>query len=174
MMWLDFYINWGGGGGASILLGFIWILDFHFKIVLVLRRRYLIPIRCNNGKRKMCTILIFSTDDGCTPWWRWLHYFGRVIFDTHTAPCRQICLLIGCMIVVKCDTCKICSAYAHLDSITSTVVILVIGIACRSLTLIKNVYFIYFLPNSKLIYGWSDTTNLNCRWVQNIVNFKEW
>ena len=33
----------------TILLGFIWILDFHFKIVLVRRRRYLIPIRCNNG-----------------------------------------------------------------------------------------------------------------------------
>ena len=81
----------------TILLGFIWILDFHFKIVLVLRRRYLIPIQCNNGKRKcglddVCTILIFSADDGCTRWWRWLHYFGRVIFDTHTAPCRQIYL----------------------------------------------------------------------------------
>ena len=33
--------------------------------------------------------------------------------------------------------------------------------ACRSLILIKNVYFIYFLPNSKLIYGCSDTTNYN-------------
>ena len=37
----------------TILLGFICILDFHFKIVLVLRQRYLIPMRCNNGKRKM-------------------------------------------------------------------------------------------------------------------------
>ena len=93
----------------------IWILDFHFKIVLVLRRRYLTPIRCNNGKRKMW------------PWrWlhhfdfqhrRWLHYFGRVIFYTHTADP----LLIGCMIVVKCDTCKISGAYGHLDCITSTV-----------------------------------------------------
>ena len=46
----------------TILLGFIWILDFHFKIVLVLRRRYLIPIRCNDGKRKMWP-------------WRWLHHF---------------------------------------------------------------------------------------------------
>ena len=46
----------------TILLGFIWILDFHFKIVLVRRRRYLIPIRCNNGKRKICP-------------WRWLHHF---------------------------------------------------------------------------------------------------
>ena len=46
----------------TILLGFIWILDFHFKIVLVLRGRYLIPIRCNNGKRKMWP-------------WRWLHHF---------------------------------------------------------------------------------------------------
>ena len=161
----------------TILLGFIWILDFHFKIVRVLRRRYLIPIRCNNSKRKCgiddgCTILIFSTDDGCTRWWRWLHYFGRVIFDTHSP--LQTNMNIGCMIVVKCDTCKISGAYAHLNSITSTVVILVIGIACRSPILIKNVYFIYFFPNSKLIYGWSDTTNLNCRWVQNIVNFKEW
>ena len=46
----------------TILLGFIWILDFHFKIVPVLRRRYLIPIRCNNGKRKMWP-------------WRWMHHF---------------------------------------------------------------------------------------------------
>ena len=103
----------------TILLGFIWILDFHFKIVLVLRRRYVIPIRCNNGIRKMW------------PWrwlhhfdfqhWRWLHYFGRVIFDTHTADPLQTNMLIGCMIVVKCDTCKIFGAYAHLDRIASTV-----------------------------------------------------
>ena len=46
----------------KIPLGFIWILDFHFEIVLVLRRRYLIPIRCNNGKRKMLPL-------------RWLHHF---------------------------------------------------------------------------------------------------
>ena len=56
--------------------------------VLVLRRRYLIPIRCNNGKRKLWPSrwlhhFDFSTDDGCTRWRRWLHYFGRVIFDTH-------------------------------------------------------------------------------------------
>ena len=50
--------------------------------------------------------------------------------------------------------------------------ILVIGIACRSLILIKNEYFIYFLPKSKLIYGCSDTTNLNCRWVQYIYNLQ--
>ena len=37
----------------TILLGFIWILDFHFNIVLMLCRRYLIPIRCNNSKRKI-------------------------------------------------------------------------------------------------------------------------
>ena len=163
----------------TILLGFIWILDLHFKIVLVLRRRYLIPIRCNNDKRKMWPWrwlhhFDFSTDDGCTRWWRWLYNFGRVIFDTHTHSPLQTNMFIGCMIVAKCDTCKISGAYAHLDSITSAVVILVIGIACRSLIRIKNVYLIYFLPNSKLIYGWSDTTNLNCPWVQNIVNFKEW
>ena len=46
----------------TILMGFIWILYFHFKIVLVLRRRYLIPIRCNNGKRNMWP-------------WRWLYHF---------------------------------------------------------------------------------------------------
>ena len=46
----------------TILLEFVWILDFHFMIVLVLRRHYLIPIRCNNGKRKMWP-------------WRWLHHF---------------------------------------------------------------------------------------------------
>ena len=82
----------------TILLGFIWILDFHFKIVLVLRRRYLILIRCNNGKRKMW------------PWrwlhhfdfqhWRWLHELMTMValfragnfWHTHSTPCRQICL----------------------------------------------------------------------------------
>ena len=89
----------------TILLGCIWILDFHFKIVLVLRRRYLIPIRCNNGKRKIwpwhdgCTILIFSIDDGCPAWWGWLHQFLCVCVNTQPIPCRQIC--IGCMIVVR-------------------------------------------------------------------------
>ena len=68
-----------------------------------------------------CTILIFSTDDGCTRWWRWLHYFGRVIFYTHAADPLQTNMLIGRMIVVKCDTCKISGSYAHLDCITSTV-----------------------------------------------------
>ena len=110
----------------TILPGFIWILDFHFKIVLVLRRRYLISIRCDNGKRKMWP-------------WRWLHHFdfqhwrwlyalmtmvalfGREIFDTHTADPLQTNMLIGRMIVVKCDTCKISGAYAHLDCIKSTV-----------------------------------------------------
>ena len=63
----------------------------------------------------------FSTDDGCTRWRRWLHYFGRVTFDTHTADPLQTNMLIGSMIVVKCVTCKISCAYAHLDCITSTV-----------------------------------------------------
>ena len=45
----------------AILLGCIWII-FHFKIISVLRRRYLIPIRCDKTKRKI------------SPWW-WLHHF---------------------------------------------------------------------------------------------------
>ena len=63
----------------TILLGFIrqWILDFHFKIVVVLRRRYLIPIQCNNGKKNVALTMVapfwFSAltmvarvdDDGC-------------------------------------------------------------------------------------------------------------
>ena len=109
----------------TILLGFICILDFHFKIVLVLRRRYLIPIRCNNGKKmwpwRWLHHFDFSTDDGCTRWWRWLHYFGRVIFNTHTADPLQTNMLTGCMIVVECDTYKVSGACAHLDFITSTV-----------------------------------------------------
>ena len=98
-----------------------------FRFVpLVLRRRYLIPIWCNNGKRKMW------------PWrwlhhfefqhWRWLHalmtmvaWFRAGNFDTHTADPLQTNMPIGCMIVVKCDTCKISGAYTHLDCITSTV-----------------------------------------------------
>ena len=111
---------------GTILLGLIWILDFHFKIVHVLRRRYLIPIRCNNGRRKVWPFrwlhpFHFQHWRWLHGWWQWLHYFGRVIFDTHTADPLQTNMLIGAMIVVKCDTCKISSAYAHLDCITSTV-----------------------------------------------------
>ena len=107
---------------CMILLGFIWVLDFHFKIFLALRKRYLIRVRCNNGKRKCglddgCTISIFSTDDGCTRWWRELHYFQWVVFDTQTADPLQKNMHIGCMIVVKCDTGKISGIYAHLDCI---------------------------------------------------------
>ena len=68
-----------------------------------------------------CTILIFSNDNSCTCWWQWLHHFRRVILDTHTPDPLQTNMLIGCMIVVKWDTCKISGAYAHLDRITSTV-----------------------------------------------------
>ena len=107
-----------------ILLWFIWILDFHFKIFLgVIWFPYdVIMTKEKCGLDDGCTILIFSTDDGCTRWWRWLHYLGRVIFDTHThtADPLQTTMLIGCMIVVKCDTCKISGAYAHLDCIAST------------------------------------------------------
>ena len=46
----------------TIILGCIWILDFHFKIVLVLRQCCFIPIRHNDDKRKICP-------------WRWLHHF---------------------------------------------------------------------------------------------------
>ena len=110
----------------SILLGFIWILDFHFKIVLVHHWRYLIPIRCNNGKRKIW------------PWrwlhhfdfqhWRWLHALMTIVasfpagnfLHTHTAHPLQTDMHIGCMIVVRRDTGKISGAYAHLHYITST------------------------------------------------------
>ena len=110
----------------TILLRFIRILDFYFKIVLVLCRHYLIPIGCNNGKRKMW------------PWrwlhhfefqhWRWLHVLMTMValfrvgnFDTLTADPLQTNMHIGCMIVVKCDACKISGAYAHLGCITSIV-----------------------------------------------------
>ena len=46
----------------TILLGCIWIFNFHLKIVIKLRRRHLIPIRCDNGKRKIWP-------------WRWLYRF---------------------------------------------------------------------------------------------------
>ena len=62
----------------TILQGFIWILDFYFKIVLVRLRCYLIPIRCNNGKRKKLSLTMVASfwfsaltmvarvdDDGC-------------------------------------------------------------------------------------------------------------
>ena len=163
----------------TILLGFIWILEFHFKIVLVLRRRYLILKRCNNGKRKMW------------PWrwlhhfdfqhWRWLHALMTMValfrtgnfWHTHSrspAPKYANRLYDCCQVWYVYDLRRL-----HPSRLCKALwVILVIGIACRSLILIRNVYFVYFLPNSKLFFGWSDTINLNCRWVQNIVNFKEW
>ena len=55
----------------TILLGFIWILDFNFKIVFVLRRRYLISIRGNNGQMvalfwfSALTMVVRVGDDGC-------------------------------------------------------------------------------------------------------------
>ena len=111
----------------TILLGFIWISDFHFKIVLVLRRCYLIPIRCNNGKRKMWPGRWLHHFD--FQYWRWLNALMTMValfqvgnfWHTHTADPMQTNILIGRMIVVKCDTCKISGAYVHLDCITSTV-----------------------------------------------------
>ena len=87
---------------CRVLIGCIPILDFHFKIVLVLRRRYLILTRCKNGKEKCglddgCTILNVSTNDGCTRWWRWLHQFRWVILDTHTADSQETNMHIGCI-----------------------------------------------------------------------------
>ena len=111
----------------TILLGFIWILDFHIsRLSSCFAGIIWFPYDVIMAKEKCglddgCTILIFSTDDGCTRWWRWLHYFGRVIFDTHTAHPLHTNMLIGCMIVVKRDTCMISYAYAHLDCITNTV-----------------------------------------------------
>ena len=164
----------------TILLGFIWILDFHFKIVLVLRRRYLIPIRCNNGKRKMwpCRWLHhfdFQYRQGSTRWWRWLHYFGRIIFDTHTADPLQTNMHIGCMIVVKCDTCKNSGAYAHLDCITSTVC----DIGNRHCMQVTHSYkeriFLLFPPQLKtnlwMIWHHKPKLPLSAKYI---VNCKEW
>ena len=112
----------------TILLGCIWILDFHFKIVLVHRRRYhgyLIPTRCNNGKSDLdngCTILVFSTDDGCTRWWRWSYQFRWVFFYKHTGDPLQTNMHVDCMIVVKCDTCKIFGAYRQFACIATSIV----------------------------------------------------
>ena len=146
---------------SSCFAGVIWFL---YDVIMAKEK-------C--GLDDGCTILICSTDDGCTHWWRWLHYFGWVIFDTHTADPLQTNMPIGCMIVVNVIRVKSPALTPNSTVQQALWVILVIGIACRSLTFRKNVYFIYFLSNSKLIHGWSDT-NLNCRWVQNIVNFNEW
>ena len=94
---------------SSCFAGVIW---FAYDVIMTKEK-------C--GLDDGCTILIFSADDGCTRWWPWLHYFGRVIFGTHTAVPLHPNMLIGCMIVVKCDTCKISGAYAYLDCIKSTV-----------------------------------------------------
>ena len=68
-----------------------------------------------------CTSSNFSTDDGCTRWWRWLHQFRRVIFFLYTADPMQTNMHIDCMIVIECDACKIFGAYALLDYITTRI-----------------------------------------------------
>ena len=111
----------------TIRLGCFKILDFHFKIVFGLCRRYLIPTRCNNGKSKIW------------PWrwlhhsyfqhWRWLHALMTMVasvlgvfFDKHTANPLQTNMHVGCMIVVKCDTCKIFGTYGKLTCIARSIV----------------------------------------------------
>ena len=94
---------------SSCFAGVIW---FPYDVIMAKEK-------C--GLDDGCTTLICSTDDGCTRWWRWLHYFGRVIFDTHTADLLQNNMPIGCMIVIKWYLCKIYGAYAHLNCITSNV-----------------------------------------------------
>ena len=113
---------------STILMGVIWILDFHFKIVLVLRRRYLTPIRCNSGKRKMW------------PWrwlhhfdfqhWRWLHALMTMVasfpagnfWHRHgRSPAGKYAYRLYDCYQGKCGTCNIFGAYARLDCKTSTV-----------------------------------------------------
>ena len=113
-----------------------------------------------------CTNLIFSTDDGCTRWWRWLHYFGRVIVDTQSrSPADKYAYMLY-------DCCQVWYAYTHLDCIRSTVCDIGNRHSMQVTHSYKGRIFLLFPPNSKVIYGWSDSTNLNCRWVQNIFNFQ--
>ena len=111
----------------TILLGFIWILDFYFKIVLVLRRRYLSPMRCNNDKRKMCPSRWLHHFD--FQHWRWLHALMTMValfragnfWHTHSrSPADKYAnRLYDCCQVWYVY--RISGAYAHLDCITSTV-----------------------------------------------------
>ena len=111
----------------TILLGCLWILDFYFKTVLLLRRRYLIPTRCNNGKRKIWPSRCLHHFD--FQHWRWLHALMTmvasvpgVIFYKHTADPLQTNMHVGCMMVVKWDTCKIFGAYGQLTCIVTSIV----------------------------------------------------
>ena len=108
----------------TVLLGCIWILTFISTLYSCFAGVIWFPLDVIMAKEKYglddgWTPLIFSTDDGCTRWWRWLHRIRRVIFDTHSP--LQINMHIGCMIVVKCDTCKIFGALAHLDCVTTSI-----------------------------------------------------
>ena len=158
----------------------LYLYFYSYEIVLVFLWRYLILIQCNNGKRKKyghgdgCTILILCTDDGFTLWWRWLHQFRWVSFDTHTAKLLQTNTHIGCIIVVNCHTCQILGAFAQLDCIVKSFVGNVGNRHSRSLnkthSLKKKAYFNHFIVNSKLIHGQSDTMNSSYSWVPNVVN----
>ena len=61
---------------------------------------------------------------------------------------------VGCMIVVKCDTCKIFGAYAQLACIATNIVgiILVLGRACRSLILIFRLFNTQLKTNLWIIW----------------------
>ena len=95
---------------SSCFAGVIW---FPYDVIMA-KEKY--------GLHDACTILIFSTDGGCTRWIRRLHLFPVGNFwHTHSRSPADKYAYIGSMIVLKCDTFKISGACTHLDCITSIV-----------------------------------------------------
>ena len=127
-------------------------LDFHFKILLVLRWRYLIPMRCFNGKRKIWPCWWLHQFE--FQHWRWLHSLMAMVasvparnFFLYTADPMQTNMHIDCMIVIKCDACKIFGAYALLDYIMTRIEGNAGNKHSMQVTHIKNnAYFNYFIP----------------------------
>ena len=78
------------------------------------------------------------------------------------------------VMVVKCDTCKISSAHAHLACMKSTVGDIGNRHSMQVTHSYKERIFRLFPPQLKANLWMIWHHKLNCRWVQNIVNFKEW
>ena len=141
----------------TVLLWCIWNLDFNFKILLVLRRHYLISIRCYNGKRKIWPRRWLHHFD--FQHWRWLHalltmaasYPTSNFLYIYTADPPQTSMHIGCIIVVKCDTCKIFGAYAQLNCLATSIVGNVSNRHRMQVTLSKKErMFLLFHPQLKI------------------------
>ena len=110
-----------------------------------------------------CSIFICHPDDDCTRYWRWLHHFRWAIFDTHATSLLQTNAHLGCIIIVKCDTCQILGVRLY----TVTNIVGNDGNRCSYFSIILSPTLNQFM-NSLTPQNW------NCSWVPNTVNVKEY